>query len=208
MKYKIGDKIGRLTILDIEKRKIGKHTRIYCYCECKCGNHIWARMDALGLEYGKTQSCKCYRKEISHIINSSHISSETTEYNTWIAMKERCLNPKSPNYHLYGGRGIKICDRWLHSFENFLEDMGHKPNRKYSIERIDVDGNYEPSNCKWATNEEQQNNKRNSVKVSIDGKNYSVKQLAEKYSIKESRIRNWKRRNKSIPDMLNKIINK
>lgn len=101
-------------------------------------------------------------------------------------------------------RGIKICDRWVNSFEDFLSDMGYKPSSKHSIDRIDVNGDYEPSNCKWSTNEEQQNNKRNSVKILINGILYSIKELSQKYSIKESRIRNWRRRGKSIEDMLNK----
>lgn len=204
MKYKIGDKIGRLTILDIEKRKIKEQTRIYCYCLCECGNYISVRMDALGCGYGKIRSCKCYRNEMSHTIHTTHNQTDSPEYNTWISMRQRCLNPKVPNYDLYGGRGIKICDRWVNSFENFLSDMGYKPSQRHSIDRIDVNGNYEPSNCKWSTDEEQQNNKRNSVKISIDGVLYSIKELSQKYNIKESRIWNWRRRGKSIEDMLNK----
>lgn len=141
---------------------------------------------------------------MSHIIHATHNQTDSPEYNTWMSMKQRCLNPNAPNYDLYGGRGIKICDRWVNSFEDFLSDMGYKPSSKHSIDRIDVNGDYEPSNCKWSTNEEQQNNKRNSVKILINGILYSIKELSQKYSIKESRIRNWRRRGKSIEDMLNK----
>lgn len=81
------------------------------------------------------------------------------EYAVWVAMRQRCHNPKSQNYRHYGGRGIKICERW-DSFKNFIEDMGRRPDGKYSLDRIDVNGNYEPSNCRWATPTQQSVNRR------------------------------------------------
>ena len=83
-----------------------------------------------------------------------------SEYSAWRNMKKRCYNPKSIGYKNYGARGIKVCDRWLHSFKNFLEDMGHKPGPEYSLDRKNNDGNYEPKNCRWATPEVQRNNTR------------------------------------------------
>jgi hypothetical protein len=85
-----------------------------------------------------------------------------SEYNSWVAMRQRCYSVKHQHYNNYGGRGIRICVRWENSFENFLIDMGPKPNKKYSIHRLDNDKNYEPDNCKWATSKEQSNNRRNS----------------------------------------------
>jgi hypothetical protein len=83
-----------------------------------------------------------------------------SEYNTWQSMKQRCLNPRNKDYHNYGARGIKVCDRWIHSFKNFLDDMGYKPGPEYSLDRKNNDGNYGPKNCRWATHEVQRNNTR------------------------------------------------
>lgn len=95
-----------------------------------------------------------------------HGQSETREYATWTAMRERCSNPKANNYHLYGARGIRVCERW-DSFENFIADMGPRP-AGYSIERIDNDGNYEPSNCQWIPLSEQSRNRRRSYSAEDD----------------------------------------
>lgn len=109
------------------------------------------------------------RKNGSH--GHSCVGKRTTEYNTWLHMKDRCFNPNNNGYANYGGRGITICDRWLGEtgFENFLSDMGHKPSPKHSIDRINNDGNYEPSNCRWATAATQVNNRSINVKFTFYG---------------------------------------
>lgn len=84
-----------------------------------------------------------------------HGLKKTPEYSVWSAMKKRCYNQKSINYHLYGGSGVTVCDRWINSFNYFLEDMGQRPSKSHSIDRINNDGNYEPSNCRWATRQQQ-----------------------------------------------------
>lgn len=97
-------------------------------------------------------------------------SGKTAEYKAWMSMKHRCLNPNATNFKHYGGRGIKVCDRWANSFQAFLDDMGKKPTARHTLDRIGVHGNYEPGNCRWATHSEQSKNKKNSMILTFQGK--------------------------------------
>lgn len=120
-----------------------------------------------------------------------HNGSFTKEYKCWSAIKGRCLNPDNEWYHIYGGRGIKICDRWIgeHGFENFLADMGESPTPKHSLDRIDVNGNYEPSNCRWATWEEQANNKRNNIYIEHNGTTHTLCEWCKIFNVDTKRAR-------------------
>lgn len=124
----------------------------------------------------------------------THGKSGTPEYLSWVEMVRRCEDPRRPEYPRYGGRGIFVCRRWRESFECFLEDMGPKPDRSYSLDRIDNGGNYEPSNCRWADNKTQNRNRRNARFVLFRGKKERLPDLAERYGIDvdtaRSRIRN------------------
>lgn len=118
----------------------------------------------------------------------------TTIYRVWLRMKQRCQNPNDKMYGYYGGRGIKVCKRWQ-AFENWLEDMGERPTPKHTLERIDVNGDYEPSNCKWATMKEQGNNRRNNRKYTFNGETRTIAQWAESVGIAHEsmrkRIKKW-----------------
>lgn len=117
-----------------------------------------------------------------------HGLSSRPEFFIWATMKARCYNPNTKRYSRYGGRGIKVCNRWLHSFPNFLEDMGSRPSSRYSIERKDNDKGYEPGNCIWATMKEQANNKSNNTRLTLNGETYTQREWSEIIGIGEKII--------------------
>lgn len=152
-------------------------------CRCDCGTEKVQNLSKI--KHGRTSSCGCLTKETNRLRETTHgcgtRGRTTPEYRSWKGMKERCRNPKSPNWKNYGGRGISICERWL-KFENFLFDMGKCPFGK-SIERINNNGNYCPENCKWATALEQQNNRRNNRVISFNGETMTVYQWGRKLNM-------------------------
>jgi hypothetical protein len=150
----IGDRFGRWTVVSIEPPK--RLRRAICLCECGVERSV----EVHALRRGQSRSCGCLHRDIvrSHTINQTHGRSKDPIYAVWRMMLSRCNNPNSANWQHYGGRGITVCERWR-SFENFIADMGEKP-AGLSIDRIDNEGNYEPSNCRWATPKQQTANRR------------------------------------------------
>lgn len=142
---------------------------------CDCGN-VFVMANSYA-RTGRRTSCPSCGQKRTGIAATKHGKSRTKLYTTWIGMRNRCTVPGSPAYEKYGGRGIKVCDRWMNSFENFALDMGDKPSKHHSIDRIDVNGNYEPGNCRWATYKEQQLNRRNTVYIDVDGKKMTLYDL-------------------------------
>ena len=151
----VGKVFGYFTIIKdlgiINRRRV-------VLANCECGTKDYqVRWDQV--ISGIAKSCGCYQKERVSETASTHKLSKTKVYVTWVSMKQRCTNPLDAAYPEYGGRGISVCDRWINSFENFLEDMG-KPKAGQSIDRIDFNGNYEPSNCRWSSDSVQVHNQR------------------------------------------------
>jgi len=111
-------------------------------------------------------------------------------YTAWQAMRDRCSNPNGDKYHCYGGRGIKVCKRWLNSFDNFLVDLGERPGKEYSLDRVNNDGDYKPSNCRWATRSEQMSNKRTNRYITYKGDTKILKDWAESSGVHMTTIHN------------------
>jgi hypothetical protein len=154
-----GQRFGRWTV--IERSGTNQFKSIMWLCRCDCGKQ--SRVIGYMLKSGKTQSCGCAHHEETQKRATTHGKWGTSEYQSWHAMLQRCGNSKHKNYKYYGGRGIKVCERWL-KFENFFADMGKKPTPKHSIERNETNDGYNPENCRWATTVEQNNNTRRNIK--------------------------------------------
>lgn len=164
----VGKTFGNLTITSLRRREkmSPKRTNIFWNCVCDCGNEV-VRSHKVIL-CNPEASCGCVSTTINY-----HGHSYSKTYKIWTGIVQRCTNEKDTNYHHYGGRGIGVCERWNSSFENFLEDMGECPEG-HSIDRINVNGNYEKSNCRWATNEIQGFNKRRKPNTTgITGVNFN-----------------------------------
>jgi hypothetical protein len=132
-------------------------------CRCDCGNEI--TVDGRGLRSGASRSCGCRKSEaiVARFTTHGHTRGGLTpEYQAWRGMKTRCLNPRHHKFPDYGGRGIRVCDEWINSFEAFLAHIGPRPSPEMSVDRIDVDGHYEPGNVRWATPLQQRHNRRDS----------------------------------------------
>ena len=181
----IGDRYGRLVILK-DLGMFGKYRRVECMCECGV-----VKSYRLGkLREGITRSCGCYRRELARANGTpTHGMWGTREYNSWHTMHQRCSCSKTPKFHIYGGKGISVCERWR-TFEAFYADMGPRPPG-HSLDRIDSNGNYEPSNCRWATYREQANNTKRNRFYTYQGTTLTEAQWSRKLGIPDTTLR-WR----------------
>lgn len=185
---KEGDVFGRLTVIAPRVAVIQKAYHHLCRCECGTEKLIMTS----NLTLGKSKSCGCLSREVTGRRASTHGMSKTPEYMTWSRMWRRCTCPSVERYPQYGGRGISVCDDWG-SFENFYRDMGPKPSPKHSIGRINNDGNYCKSNCRWETQEEQSSNTSTNVFLEHDGIRLTIAQWARRLGISANAIQQRQR---------------
>ena len=178
------EKYGCLTVLG--KYRYGK--RMMCVCRCDCGQEKSAREDRL--KVGRIVSCGCKRSRLGRTHgNCRGDGSKSRTYRAWAAMKCRCDNPQHKSYANYGGRGIKVCDRWSSSdgYPNFLADMG-TPSTGQSLDRIDNNGNYSPENCRWADAKTQQRNSRRTRMLTFAGETLPLKTWAERQGLERNTV--------------------
>jgi hypothetical protein len=197
VKDRTGQRHGKLVAVSFEGIHSGSRSAIW-RCLCDCGKFVSILTKGFGTS--GTKSCGCIRsdigkkKPINWRVNVTHGDAgrgRTTEYITWHSMIQRCSNAKHPSYNLYGGRGITVCTDWRSSYECFLRDMGRKPSKTHSLDRINPDIGYEKSNCRWATVKEQQNNRRDNRHVIFHGVDMTCTALAETIGVPQRTVFNW-----------------
>lgn len=172
-----GRRFGRLVVVGFSHRD--GRGKSYWNVACDCG----ATKVVAGYNLGKNvNSCGCLQAEARLTQSKTHGKRKTKTYNVWAGMKQRCNNPNAPFFDRYGGRGIKVCERWNSSFANFIDDMGECPDGM-TIERIDNNLGYSKSNCKWASKKEQARNRCSNKKIEVDGEVKTLSEWAEKYGI-------------------------
>lgn len=186
-----GQRFGRLTVVGYVGKVAGN--KAAWLCQCDCGRSITVVGESL--RRGHTTTCGCLRnwpKPKEH-----HGKAHSPEYAVWSHMIQRCTNPARSGYHLYGGRGIKVCQRWRDSFVAFLEDVGPRPSLNHTLDRIDNDGNYEPGNCRWVTADVQSSNTRRNRRITYNGETLTVKQWAKKLGMPPETL--YARLNRGLP---------
>lgn len=198
-KYKPGDIInGILFLRDSEKYPNNPHRRGVFKCPF-CSNEFTIWLDHV--RSGNTSSCGCQQHFRDGKHGHNRVGKRTATYTAWACMMARCYNKNHRSFHNYGGRGIKVCDYW-HKYENFLKDMGERPKR-LSLDRFpDMNGDYEKSNCRWATYTQQMRNTRKTIMVDYKGKLTALKDLTEKFNVDHKRALEKHKKGVPLHDIL------
>lgn len=200
----VGQRFGRLVV--IERAENNKWGQSRWRCKCDCGNEIVTTANSL--TRGHSKSCGCYNLEkcIERLpVKRTHCLSRTPLYRSWILMKQRCFNSDRKDWMEYGGRGITICDEWLDSSKFFEWALVNGYKEGLTLDRIDTNGNYEPSNCRWATAKEQTRNRRNTVKTTFHGEEITLGELSERYDIPYTTLW-WRYKHGHVEDDLVKPV--
>jgi hypothetical protein len=206
-----GLQFARWTV--IERGENDSEGRVRWICKCVCGN--------TGLVLGKllrnshSRSCGCLLKDWLSATYTTHGHSKgakghtkrSSEYNIWADIKQRCRNKDDKGYPNYGGRGIKMCDEWYNSFELFLKDVGVRPSPEHSLDRINNDGDYEPSNCRWATRDVQSRNKRTNIWVEHNGQRMIITDWAIYFGISIRKFNNGIKKGKTHEEVVAHLYN-
>lgn len=183
-----GQRFGRLVVESSERVKKNGKSHVYWICQCDCGNRT--KVKAIYLTRGETASCGCLSKEILTNRNKSHGLSDTRQYSIWKDMIKRCENPNHAAHRYYFDKGIKVCDEWRNDFRNFYDwsiSAGYQED--LTIDRIDTNGNYEPSNCRWVSMKRQGNNKTNNRIIEFKGLRRTTAEWADITGIPSGTIR-------------------
>jgi hypothetical protein len=178
-----GQRFGRLVAI---RRVPRPRHHTFWWCQCDCGGHAIA--EASNLRKGCSTSCGCRITERARVLNRTHGRSGTREHRIWKNCKTRCYNTNNANYPAWGGRGITMCDEWRHDLARFFADMGPCP-AGHTLERIDNNGRYEPSNCRWASMREQSNNRRDNHRLTWDGQTHTIREWERLRGFKRSAVR-------------------
>jgi len=177
----------RLLVVEYAGQKMyGGRNRNIWKCQCSCGQITYVQTQHLTSK--RIRSCGCLAKDELSARRKTHGKSKTSIFSIYNNMIKRCLDIKDGGHPSYGGRGIKVCERWLESFENFYEDMGDRPSNEYSIDRVNNNGNYSKENCRWATKTEQNNNTRQNVLIEYNGEIKTASQWSKVTNIPVEKI--------------------
>ena len=182
-----GQRFGRLIVISLIDCEAGANIPTKWLCKCDCGNEI--EVTGSNIKSGNTTSCGCKQKEIAKKIHYKHGETGTRLFVIWVHMKQRCFNPNDKAYKYYGERGIKVCEEWANNFKTFSDwAISNGYSDELTIDRINVNGNYEPSNCQWITIQEQQRNKRDNTKVLFNGYCRTVGEWAKEFNCSPSTV--------------------